>query len=106
MKRIKYSKKIDSLLRQGVSLRSIRKKMKLDKKGQLFKVRNITVGFISAVVSITIFLFANPILKDIIDSVTGTVTNPLARFLIILMPYFILVILFLILITAFRGETV
>ena len=104
-RRLKYSKEIEDRIKKGSSLRSIRKKMRLDsKKGQMGAVRNIVVGFISAVVSITIFLFASPHIQSIVESTTSSMDGGLAVFVITILPYFILLLVFLVLFFALRGD--
>jgi len=107
MKQIKYSKKIDKLLQSGVSLRSIRlqrRRVCKDKKGQLLRIKNIIIGFVSAVFSITIFFFASPFLKKIVSTTSDTLSNPLAVFVINVLPYIILLLVFLLLLFALRGD--
>src|SRR6056297_1041474 len=104
MKQITYSKKINSMIKKGSSLRSIRKKLIWDKKGQLMRVRNIIVGFVSGVVSLTIFLFASPHIKSIIETTTSSMDSGLAVFIITILPYAILLLLFLVLFFSLRGD--
>jgi len=105
MKRLKYSKKIDKLIKSGSSLRSIRKKMRMSKKGQMLRVKNIILGVVGAFVSIVIFLFASPFIKEIVSSTTSSMSSPLAIFVITALPYMVLLLVFLLLVFALRGDS-
>jgi len=104
MRKIQYTKKIDDMIKKGSSLRSIRKKLVLDKKGQLMRVRNIIVGFVSGIVSITVFSLASPHIKTIIETTTSSMDSGLAVFIITILPYTIALLLFLVLFFALRGD--
>ena len=106
MTRIKYSKKIEKLIKEGNSLRSIRIKKKLfekNKKGQLIRIKNIIIGVVSSIVSITIFIFASPILKSLIEDMETT--NPVVRFIFTAIPFLIFLLIFVGLTMAFRGDS-
>jgi len=102
MKRLSYSKKVDKLIQQGMSLREIRKRIKNNRKGQLLRIQNIIVGLVSVSVSFVIFLFASPLIKELVSN--AGINDPVVRFFATAIPFVILLLLVILIVMAFRGD--
>lgn len=110
MRGIRYSKKIDQLIRKGTPLRSIRKKKRktlkrksiLDKKGQLYRISNTLRLLVGGVIGFTMFILASPFIKNLIDN-TKQEIGAVPGFFITLLPYVIIGLIVIYIIVALRG---
>jgi hypothetical protein len=72
------------------------------KKAQANAVSNIIVGLVGVISGTIIFFLASPFLKDfLLENLSGL--DPFTRFLILLMPVIIVLMLIVIFISVWRG---
>lgn len=98
---MKFSKKVDALVKKGIPLREIRKSILHGRKGEGV-VSNIIIGVVVASTALIIFLLSSPLLKEIISSATSGF-SPIVRFFAVLIPFITLLLLVVFLISAFKG---